>query len=275
MKHKAGLVIICIYFLALFALNIYLLVSQPSNATESEKYQFVAKSIYSLAAISFACIALLVWLEAKHLANFHLDRTSLLLLVIFGPFVRTTPRLLGQQPYLIVIWVSCLLILINIIRYWSIIPKTNFKLSSSLALTIELGFFAILLIEFFQPDLYTRGDPLTFNPGLNIIREIIYNLAAVSTVEEILCRGFLWGYLTQIGFSEKKAFWTQGIIFWLGHLSRSLATPITFFVTIPITTYIYSQIVRKTNQIFWSIVVHTIVNVIVPLILTIYFLRLF
>jgi membrane protease YdiL (CAAX protease family) len=275
MKHKAGLVIISLYFLAVLALNIYVLVSQSSNASESERYQFAAKSIYSLAAISFVCIALLVWLEAKHLANFHLDRTSLLLLVIFGPFVRTTPRLLGQQPYLIVIWVACLLILINIIRYWSIIPKTNFKLSSPLALTVEFGFFAILVIEFFQPDLYTRGDPSTFNPGLKIIRDIIYNLAAVSTVEEILFRGFLWGYLTQIGLSEKKAFWTQGVFFWLGHLSRSFWAPITFFITIPITTYIFSQIVRKTNQVFWSIVVHTFFNVIGPLILTMYFLRLF
>lgn len=275
MKHKAGLVIICLYLLALFALNIYRLVFQPSNASEPEWYQFIAKSIYTLAAISFACIALLVWLEAKHLANFHLDRTSLLLLVIFGPFVRTTPRLLGEQPYLIVVWVACLSIFVNIIRYWSIIPKTNFKLSLPGVFMIGFGLSVIMLIESFQPDLYTRVDPLTFNPVLEIIRRTIYNLAAVSTVEEILFRGFLWGYLTQIGLSEKKAFWTQGVIFWLAHLSSSLATPLTFFITLPITTYVYSQIVRKTNQVFWSIVVHTFFNFIGPLLLIIYLLRLF
>lgn len=273
MKHKAGLVIISLYLLALFALNICRLLFRPLNPSESEWLQFIAKSIYTEATISFVCIALLVWLEAKHLANFHLDRTSLLLLVIFGPFVRTTPRLLGEQPYLIVIWVACLLILLNIIRNWSIIPKTSFKLSFPGVLTIGFGLLAILMIESFQPDLYTRVDPLAFNPGLEIIRGIIYNLAAVSTVEEILFRGFFWGYLIQIGLSEKKAFWTQGVIFWLAHLSSKFAKPISFFITIPITTYVYSQIVRKTNQVFWSIVVHTFVNVIVPLLLVVYFLR--
>ena len=48
---------------------------------------------------------------------------------------------------------------------------------------------------------------------LVLTNRVIYSFSIVTPYEEIIMRGFLWGYLRQAGLSENKACWIQGSLF--------------------------------------------------------------
>ena len=119
------------------------------------------------------------------------------------------------------------------------------------------------IIESFQPNMYIemKVEP---NLGFYLIRDVIYNLSFVAIMEELAFRGVLWGYLRGIGWKESKIFWAQAILFWLTHIWQ-IFNPITFFITIPIGTIIFSLLTRYSRQVFPSIIAHTIMNTAGPL----------
>ena len=124
-----------------------------------------------------------------------------------------------------------------------------------------------MLIETLIPEL-SLAKPI--NPSNNIILEVIrraiYDLSYVAPIEEILFRGLLWGYLVRVGWKEDKVFWFQAVLFWISHISR-IEYPVSFFITIPISTIVFSILVRYSKQLFPSIIAHTVLNTLVPIVL--------
>lgn len=111
--------------------------------------------------------------------------------------------------------------------------------------------------------IYKRGWPtksLTFDSVyLVAIRQIIYELSFGVPVEEILFRGFLWGYFRRRGWEEGRVFWVQGILFWILHWDR-LMTPLVFFLGIPVIVLAASGLTLRSKQVFPAILSHLITN---------------
>jgi len=218
--------------------------------------------------LTYACVSVLLWQGTDYLEQYHMDRSTIILLVVTGIFRSSlNPAIDGFFKFIILIFT--VFIFFFLLLYWRNIPKTKwFWVGVSLLLSLIV--LPISVIETFQPGVFL-GMQITPSLGIFLIRDIINNLSFISLYEEILFRGILWGYLRRKDWNENKIFIGQGALFWLIHFWR-IGTPITFFITIPISTLINSLLARNSNQILPSVIAHTIMNTIGP-ILAYYFIH--
>jgi len=239
----------------------------------SEQLVWDATSKYIITTAAYIVIIILVWFEIDNLKQFHLDFYSLLILVIFGPLFRKLSQPLHQNIFWLLIVFASITLLIILIRNRSKIPETNTKWLADSVFKISLVIVLITLLEgWLQPASYSLADPKTYHPWIDVIGRIVHSLASTASIEEIIFRGFLWGYLIRFGWNERQAIWGQAIVFWLIHFAQLFYAPITFFIIVPISIVLFSIIVRNTKQVFWAIIVHTVINVVIPVALTLYFL---
>jgi membrane protease YdiL (CAAX protease family) len=273
-KRNIGVVIIVIYFAGEFILDLIGTTLMLLIADEGDKLSLYSNLNYIRITIIYGLLVILIGLEAKNLSKYHLDRTSLIFLIFFGPLYRSLPRVPNKYIYLAIILIFSLVMLIVVIINWPKIPRTNFKVNFQNIILVGIVIIVIIGLEAMQPTIYSQADPQLYNPTLDFVQRFIKNFTSVAPIEEIIYRGFLWGLLLQFGWGETKVIFIQAGIFILAHLSRALVSPITFFATIPIFTLLLSLIVYKTKQVFWAIIVHTVANVIPPVLLTLIFLNI-
>jgi len=212
-------------------------------------------------------ILVLVWLDIEHLALFNLDSTTLVLIVIFG-ILRSRLDVKYEGYYKGVIFILAFGILIACLKYWKIIPKTNWRWAA-IGILACLSVIPLSLVESLQPEIYTHLNITSNNLGLVLIRRSLNEFSFVTIVEETTFRGILWGYLRRSGWKENKIFWVQAILFWLIHLWQ-IGNPITFFFTIPINIFIYSLLAHNSKQVFPSIITHSFMNVVGPILVHYY-----
>lgn len=250
MKHKIGFVILTIMMIAILLLRgiDFGIVTEPKNTQKS-----------IIVTLFYITIAILIFIERKNLADFHIDRSSLIIFLLFS-FVRTRFSVAGEMLQLIVIALSGVACGIILVLCWSKIPNTNWRwaMVGLFGGILVAGLVAILEIsEGYLAKFENYIPQIPF--WLILTNRIIYSVSIVTPYEEIVMRGFLWGYLRQAGLSENKACWIQGISFWLLHLYRANFL-LVFFVGLPILTFLVSLLVRKSKQVFPSIIAHTITN---------------
>ncbi len=206
-------------------------------------------------AVVILIIAILISVEVKNLDEFNIDKFSIITLILF-PLL----RLLLEKSYLsVILGMACVLLIVALFRTKPNIVKTNFRWTL-LGMVLSAG----ALIIIFQFELHLRRAWLTApllhdNLAGTAIMYIVQQLSSTSLPEEILFRGFIWGYLRRDGWGETKTIWIQGILFWLLHFRR-IAMPFTFFVSIPILTILSSQLTKRSKQVFPAILSHTIIN---------------
>ena len=223
---------------------------------------------YIKSILLYSCIALLLWGDREHLDQYNLDRTSILLIILGG-----VNRTLLNVPYAIIyrsiIIILAIAILFLSLRSWKYLLRTNWRWAG-IGLISSLVVIPISFIESLQPEFYSN---LQISPSLSMVlsRRIIFELSFGALVEEMLFRGVLWGYLRGLNWKENKIFWTQGILFWIVHLHQ-ITNPVTFFITVPISTIVFSLLARYSKQVLPSIIAHTVINT-VGVILVYYYLN--
>jgi membrane protease YdiL (CAAX protease family) len=218
--------------------------------------------------ILYICILILLWFSRDNLEQYHMDRAAIIALILTGIF-----RSRLNEPYdlimrLILIVLTVIIVLLAI-KSWQYIPVNKWAWVG-IAILSGVAVIPLAVVESLQPDRYLS---ITIGPGLGvfIVRRILFYLSFVAVFEEMAFRGILWGFLRGIGLKDGKIFWVQALLFWLGHLYRVI-NPITFFITIPVATIIYSLLAYRSRQVFPSIVSHTIVDTFGPL-LTYYLIQ--
>ena len=218
--------------------------------------------------ILYICILVLLWFSRDNLEQYHMDRAAIIVLILTGVF-----RSRLNEPYdlimrLILIVLTVIIVLLAI-KSWQYIPANKWSWVG-IAILSGVAVIPLAVVESLQPDRYLS---ITISPGLGvvIIRRILYYLSFVAVFEEMAFRGILWGYLRGIGLKDGKIFWIQALLFWLLHLYR-VVNPITFFITVPVATIIFSLLAYRSRQVFPSIVSHTIMDTFGPL-LTYYFIQ--
>ncbi len=213
---------------------------------------------YTYITMNYLILAILVWVERESLGDFHLDQTTLFVMGLSGIF-RARLHLAGEGYFLFIIGTAGLVILGVLILNHSKVPKTNFRWALIGAFTSVILIFPITIIEVLQfPNItYT---PYPFHVVVVFLAMIASDLAFTTLIEEMIFRGFLWGYLRRAGWEENWVFWMQGILFWILHFN-SIKT-IYIYLTIPIITFVLSKLTQKSRQIFPSILLHTTQNTI-------------
>jgi membrane protease YdiL (CAAX protease family) len=218
----------------------------------------------------YASVALIVWFEEEHLERFHLERVTLILVVVFG--ILTSRLDILYEAYLkIILLILSIIILAGVIKNWRKIPKTKGGWVGISLFTASIFLVPFAFIEAFFPALYSNIYIQQGDLGIYLIRRILYNLSFVSLFEELIFRGLLWEYLRRSGMRENLVFWVQATIFWLLHIWR-IGNPFYFFITLPIVTLMNSLLTRYSKQVAPSIFAHTITNVGVPVIVYYFFL---
>lgn len=211
----------------------------------------------------YAFVATLLWWNSDEIESLHLDRATLILIVVNG-VVRSK---LGIQNEIFVKWalvIICGAILVAIWKRRDCIPKPKWSWTL-IGLILSLVVIPLSFIESLQPERYSDVNIQQINVGLLLIRRFLTNLSFVAISEEVLFRGILWRYLQRLGWNDSRVFWCQAMLFWLTHIWE-IGSPITFFITIPIGTLLFSLLTRFSKQLFPSILLHLLLDTIAPFI---------
>jgi hypothetical protein len=254
-KIRAGILLIFFLLAGVVAYQMVNLVA-AIDADFFSAYSTTINNIsYALSAVMCLIVAILICIEINNLEEFNIDKFTIITLILFS-FVRL---LFGGSYFLILIGLACVLVIVTFIAKKPKVLKTNLRWTI-LGIAISVAaFFLIAQFELLLRHVWLAPHILQNSFAITAIIHIIQELSFTLLPEEILFRGFIWGYLRREGWGENKTIWAQGILFWLIHFGR-LVTPFTFFVAIPILTLISSQLTKRSKQVFPAILSHTIIN---------------
>ena len=200
-------------------------------------------------------------LEKEKLAEFHLDRATLLVAIIFG-IIRISNRGINDEIlYKAAVFLMTLILAYISMKNWQFIPKTNW-VWFRVGLLSCLVIFPLAFVEMFNQGKYDI-TLLKVPVWVDILRGLLTNLAFTTPIEEIVFRGMLWGYLRRFGCSENAAFWVQSGLFWGLHLWQ-IGFPISFFITIPLSILVMGLLTKYSKQLFPSLTYHTFQNAMIP-----------
>jgi len=221
---------------------------------------------------TYLLTALLLWWEKDSLADFHIDKLAITIIILFKPIQTIILALwrfdenalaFPKMPSL-AIWVIAvgLAIAFKISRLK--LPKiqaTNFRWFGAGALT-GIG-IAILLaypmsLQIDRSDLNARPELLPIL--VMVVQDFVYQLGFAAVAEEPLFRGFLWGYLRQFGWKERWIWLFQAGLFTLGHIYYLNKAPISFWLMVPTSALVFGLMAWRSRSIATSMAVHGAVN---------------
>jgi membrane protease YdiL (CAAX protease family) len=220
---------------------------------------------------TYLLTACLIWWERDRLADFHIDRLALAIIILFKP-IQTIylyiwkidfPLAFPNWPSLIV-WMIAIGLLLAL---WLSHPRPAKFSKASFAwfgIGILVGVGGVLLLAY--PDsLQIDKPPFSARPDvLNILLvalpNFFYQLGYAAVAEEPLFRGFLWGYLQKAGWKNVWIWLFQAGLFVLGHIYYVNTLPISFCVIVPVGTLIFGAIVWRSKTISSSLAAHATMN---------------
>jgi membrane protease YdiL (CAAX protease family) len=226
--------------------------------------------------------ACLIWWERDHLADFLIDKWALAIFVLGIPLETIAWRIqMGEDaalsfpnPPTLVLWAIAISLLVALRLGHCTLPPAPPRVPRWMIIGVLTGIgismvYAILLAptitkEDFDPSLIA----LYGQPWLSVLAALapqcllsfiqLFGFAAIS--EEPLFRGFLWGYLRRMGWTEVKTWFFVASLFWLGHLYYVGRAPLVFWIEIPLAALIFGLLAWKSRSIATSMMAHSTVN---------------
>jgi membrane protease YdiL (CAAX protease family) len=213
--------------------------------------------------IDYIIISLLIWVERFHLEDYHIDFWSICLFLLFGSLLRP---IYTHNP--VVAFLSNIsFIFIGVLLFLGL-RKKHIRLSKSSRPFIWLlvgSIFCLLEIfmitRVFMP-LIGISVPASI-PIVNYFSMFMFYLCNVAISEEALFRGFLWGTLYKFGYSLKKIFIIQAVLFTAAHIRFYQPEPIVAYLGIFGLSLLYGFLAWKSKSIFPSIITHAIHDTII------------
>jgi membrane protease YdiL (CAAX protease family) len=216
--------------------------------------------------------ALLIWVEIDHLSNYHIDKISLFIIIIFKPVqtiillfwnARTDPLALPNIGG-IIIWIISLGLLYSLVISHPRMAPFNIKSVIWIVIGIIIGLLTSIPLSYIIS--YQLSD-VSGSSGFNIQTQLrflftalFYQLGYAAISEEPLFRGFLWGLLKNNGWKDGSIFILQILLFMIAHIYYISEAPIMFWFVIPIYAIILGLLVWKSRTIASSLAAHSVMN---------------
>lgn len=244
--------------------GIYILLSSAIAITYAVKQtQFPAYVIDGIDLLGYICVMLLIFSVGRDLKTYHLERFSLLLLIIFPGFLSPVPsRIPGWVLFLFMIVPFGIAILLYLrLRRLDDLPDGKLL---DLAKYIILG-TSIAILFFLLANLFGAANPIDIGnlpqeSLLSFIDQLIGSLTTSAAIEETLFRGFLLGCLLhKKGLRPWLAITIQALVFWLPH-TYQYNNPIVLQALIPLFGITAGWLTVKSKNITSGIVAHAIYN---------------
>jgi membrane protease YdiL (CAAX protease family) len=226
-------------------------------------------TIYELG--TYLLIAFLIWWERNRLADFHIDTSTLVLIILFRPlqtlilgFWEVDTPLAFPRPFGSVLWIISIGLFLSL---WHSGFKTS-RLTSSTLGWLGIGLFAGVLVSVLDnlkpiQSAFANANthPLLLTSifttsGLNLV----YHLGFAPINEEPLFRAFLWGCLLQIKWKEGWILLAQAALFMAAHVYFVNQYPFRFWVFIPFMGLLLGFLAMRSHSISPGILAHGMIN---------------
>jgi len=220
---------------------------------------------------TYLLTAVLIWWERERLADYHIDRLALAIIILFKP-VQTLIQaawnfdrdpLTFPGPSGLSLWAIALGLLVALRLSRAPLPKMSKRSWGWFGLGILGGLAAVLVTayplslqidesQFYgKPDLFgTLMAPASF----------LYQLGYAAVTEEPLFRGFLWGALHKAGWKPLWIWLCQAALFTLGHIYYITRAPFSFWFVVPVGALILGGLVWRSKSLSSSLAAHATLN---------------
>ncbi len=214
----------------------------------------------------YLSLIVLVYFEPQKIKIYNIDKGTIILLALVG-FIRIWLHFPYEEYYRNICFLLGMILLAVSLANWKHIANINWRwafigiLSSSIVIP-----FSFLQYVSFDKALIPDLNQLHIN-NLTVyyLRNVFYEISIVAPVEEIIFRSLLWGALIEMGISEKRTVYIQGVLFWFMHGWQNI-TPITWLISISLSAILFSQLTKNSKQVFPSIISHSLINFMFPIV---------
>lgn len=220
---------------------------------------------YWYSSVAFILTALIIWLNRHRLATLNIDRPFIGALIIGGAFyaLRTTPNNVGA--------------LVGIVAgliFWAY-SENQFVFRNPIPYPRGTGLLILFLILLALAPVILFPSPLktTLSPSIFITTflGVLQSYLMLNVFEEVIFRGALWAYLQSFGLSERVAFLTQAILFWVAHHRFLLLDhQYSFWVATPCVAILLGLLAWRSKSLTPSLIGHFLFNFITQLLITIF-----
>ena len=223
--------------------------------------------------------AFLIWWERDRLADFHIDISTLFLIVFLSPlrtlilqYWKVESPMAFPLPFALMLWLIAGGLCVAL---W----HSGFKLAPLQRHAVGwlvMGLLTGLCISIGENWksvgsllLNSRPSSAPLMPALQSMSlNLIYHLGFAPINEEPLFRGFLWGYLRQARWREGVIWLFQTALFTLAHIYFAHQYPLMFWVYIPIAALVFGALTWRARSIAPAMLAHGLVNGSVYLLIT-------
>lgn len=215
---------------------------------------------------TYLLTAVMVVLKRDSLAEYHIDRLALSLLILAPIGCLVTQRLLWDwNAFPASTYVNAglsVLFLIALLIWRPTMPHkgTGFALKW-VAAAIFVGACLSFVVSYF---IHFQID---VPPGIlmsarvpRAILLIFTQLSTAAALEEPLFRGFLWGILKARGWKEIWIWLFQTLLFMLGHIYYLGSFNYSFFLVVPLCALVLGLAAWRSRSIGTSMIAHGIIN---------------
>lgn len=217
----------------------------------------------------------LIWWERDRLADFHIDSSAIVIIVLFKPLQTIILRYWGYddlltfpKPFSLVIWGIALVFVIVIWKDRSSLPKFQKSSLFWFGGGILAGLGTAILLGYPWSFMYI-GETASFTSPLTLFSNLTspaiavsfaYQIGMAAVSEEPVFRGFLWGYLRKLGWNDIWILFFQAALFTFAHIYALRVFPISFWIIVPVISLVLGLIVWRSRTITSSMAAHGMIN---------------
>ena len=221
---------------------------------------------------TYLLTACLIWWERERLAEFHIDKLALGIIIVFKPvqtLILTLWRM-GDDPLAfpnlpgLAFWIIALGLMLALWRSHTPLPKLSRTSFRWLGIGILVGFITILITAY-PMSLQINKSHLAYRPSIlatfvQFPMNFFYQLGYAAVPEEPLFRAFLWGYLLKAGWKNSWIWLFQAGLFMLGHIYYITRAPYSFWFIVPLCALVLGAIAWRSKTISSSLAAHATMN---------------
>jgi membrane protease YdiL (CAAX protease family) len=220
---------------------------------------------------TYFLIAFLIWWEREALSGVHIDTLALIMILLIKPVQTLILGYLGidipltfPHPVSLSIWVISLALVISLWRSGYRLIPIQARSWGWLIAGLMIGFVISALpnLDVFQSNARFSGPDYT---GLSSVTTatgvaFLYQLGFAAISEETVFRGFLWGYLRELGWREIWVWLVQAGLFMSAHLYFKDALPFNFWIVVPVTGLLFGLLAWRSRSIASGMMAHAAYN---------------